>query len=61
LARCRKCGRNATQIWDICSLGNKEMHVCDSCDIELNRMVLKFFGYKSVDKIIKRYKKDKFK
>ncbi len=42
---CFKCGTPSTQQWQICSLGNEYKGVCTECDLELNKLVLKFFGF----------------
>lgn len=41
---CLRCGRPSSQQWQICSDGNQWRGVCTDCDVELNRMVAKFFG-----------------
>jgi len=53
--KCLRCGKPSSQQWQICSLGNKWAGICSECDIELNRMVLKFIGAKDWQKILKKY------
>ena len=53
---CKRCGKSSTQQWQICSLDNLYMGVCDNCDIELNEMTLRFFKIKGVKQIMTKYK-----
>ena len=39
---CFRCGEPSVQQWQICSLNNEYKGLCLKCDIELNRIVLKF-------------------
>lgn len=55
--KCYRCGAPAIHTWNICSDGNRERHVCTTCDIELNELVLKFFGFRQWKSKMKRYKK----
>jgi transposase-like protein len=55
--KCYRCGNEATETWNICSDGNRERYVCTPCDIELNELVLKFFGFRQWKSKMKRYKK----
>ena len=52
---CAKCGKSSNQQWQICSLGNKWVGICNKCDVDLNRLVLQFFGIKNRRNIMKRY------
>ena len=53
---CLRCGNPSVQQWQICSLGNKWAGVCLKCDVELNKLVLKFMQIKGWPQIIKKYK-----
>ena len=56
---CYRCGMPSTQQWQICALGNDYKGVCTECDIELNKLVLKFFGYgkDSIKTLAEQYEK----
>ena len=43
---CWRCGEPSAQQWQVGSLNNEYKGLCDVCDIELNRVVLKFMGIK---------------
>ena len=43
---CARCGRPSSQQWKVCALGRWD-GICVECDIELNRLVLKFIGIPS--------------
>ena len=55
---CLRCGEKSTQQFQICALDNKWVGICAKCDIELNRMVLKFMRIpaKEVYCLIEEYK-----
>jgi len=59
--KCYRCGKKARSTWNICSDGNKIRWICDSCDIELNKLVLLFMRFRNWKSKINRYKKDKEK
>jgi|TARA_Y100000310_G_scaffold333960_1_gene412608 NAD-dependent SIR2 family protein deacetylase len=52
---CKRCGKSSTQQWQVCANNNLYLGVCDRCDIELNKMVLRFFRFKNWKKLIKIY------
>ena len=52
------CGNKATRQWQICSDGNTFRPICDECDIELNRVVLEFMGFKNHETMRKEYRKE---
>lgn len=54
--KCFRCGKPANQQWQICSNGNLYCPICDKCDIELNKIVLKFMGFRKWKSMIKKYK-----
>lgn len=41
---CTRCGAPSRYQWNICAMENKWHGVCTGCDVELNAMVLQFFG-----------------
>jgi hypothetical protein len=59
MSKCYKCGKPANWSWNICADGNKIRWVCTECDIALNEMVLKFFGFRQWKSKMKRYKQKK--
>ena len=52
---CKRCGKPSNQQWQICANDNLWLGCCEKCDIELNRVVLKFFKFKNWRDMIKRY------
>ena len=58
--KCSRCGRPANAQWQICANGNRYAGICDYCDIELNRMVLVFMRIPNRDKLIDKYKEEKY-
>ena len=56
---CFRCGKPSSQQWQICALNNEYKGVCAECDIELNRIVLKFMGIskKEIYCLIEEYRK----
>ncbi len=53
--RCRK--QEARHQWQICSDGHAYRPICRQCDIQLNRVVLKFMGFSNVDSLVQKYSK----
>lgn len=53
---CLRCGKPSSQQWQICSLNNKWIGICNKCDIGLNELILKFMRVKGRSQFIKRYK-----
>jgi len=51
----KDCTNKATQQWQICSDGPWRP-ICTDCDIELNKMVLKFMGFSNYEILIEEYK-----
>lgn len=41
---CVRCGERAMFQWSACADGNLWRPICLTCDVELNRMVLKWMG-----------------
>ena len=54
--RCFRCGKQASQQWQICADGNIYRAICDECDIALNKLVLKWMGFKDWKRKIVAYK-----
>ena len=53
---CQRCGAPSHQQWAVCANDNLFMGVCLRCDMKLNRMVLRFFGFDDEVGIMARYK-----
>lgn len=49
------CKNKATHQWQICADGNVYRPICIKCDIEINRMVLKFMEEKNREYKMKMY------
>jgi hypothetical protein len=43
--KCFRCGSKAHFQWNICSDGNVFRPICIKCDVELNRLVLRFMRF----------------
>lgn len=56
---CIRCGAPAVYQWQICSDRNRYRPVCRSCDIDLNRIVLKFMNHPDVEEVINQYAQEK--
>jgi len=55
--KCFRCKDSARFQWQICSDNNIYRPLCPKCDIELNKMVLKWTGIKNWKDKIVAYKK----
>lgn len=55
--KCFRCDKEAAQIWQICSDGNKDRGICIECDIKLNELVLKFMKFRNWKSKMKKYKR----
>lgn len=49
------CKNKAEHQWQICSDGNSYRPICKACDVELNRLVLKFMKDPDAESKIKKY------
>lgn len=56
---CFRCGKPSARQWQICSLNNEYKGLCEDCDVELNRLVLKFMKVKNRKTIIREYVKQR--
>lgn len=54
--KCFRCGNKAEHQWQICSDNNTYRPICVECDIALNELVLKWFGFKDWETKIVAYK-----
>lgn len=54
--KCFRCGAQASQQWQICADGNTYRPICDPCDIDLNRVVLRWARDPEWREKIARYK-----
>lgn len=52
---CIRCGKQAISQWQICADGNNYRPMCESCDITLNDIVLKFMGHPYATKLAHQY------
>ena len=52
---CAGCGQPSTQQWQICSLNSMRLGVCEKCDVNLNRAVLKLFNIRGWPYLITKY------
>ncbi len=56
---CFRCKvRQSEQQWSICANGNRQLPICNECDVELNEMVMKFTNFppKLAEKLLNQYK-----
>lgn len=51
---CFRCGKKSYYQWNICADG-KYHPVCKECDIELNKLVLDFMGFKHKKALLRKY------
>ena len=62
-ARCVRCGSRASQQWSLaaCAGASKTrwLALCDSCDVKLNRTVLRFLKFPDWRKMIEDYQADR--
>jgi hypothetical protein len=54
--KCIRCGKPAVHQWQICSDGNAYRPLCLDCDIELNKLVLKWVGFSDWKEKLEKYK-----
>lgn len=52
---CTRCGAPSTQQWQACANGRYYVGICDDCDIELNRLVLRFMKIKHRARLLAEY------
>ena len=57
--KCTRCGKRATETWDVCALGNKPQGICAACDVMLNELVLWFMDIPKRASVIARYRRQK--
>ena len=53
---CFRCGEPSVHQWQICADRNQYRGVCEACDIKLNALVLRFFGFEDWRAMIEKYK-----
>ncbi len=53
---CFRCGRRATFQWQVCADGRLYRPLCTGCDIELNKLVLRWMGDPEAIEKIERYR-----
>ena len=54
--KCFRCGKPASQQWQICSDDNIYRGICTECDVALNEVVLKFMGFGDWEEKMKAYR-----
>ena len=55
---CFRCGARPSRFqWQSCVDGNLYHPVCEKCDLELNWLVLQFFGYPHARTMLREYRK----
>jgi len=52
--KCARCGKPAHAQWSCCALG-LHIPICRTCDVELNRMVLRWLRHWRADEIAAEY------
>lgn len=52
---CFRCGKPSHQSWQVCADGNQFRAVCRSCDVGLNRLVLRWLRDPDADEKLRRY------
>lgn len=56
---CARCGAPSKYQWNICSDNNTFRGLCEKCDIALNKVVLRFIGFKDWKQKLAAYIKSK--
>lgn len=54
---CVRCGAPSSAQWQVCADGNQFRGLCSECDIELNRLILKFFEIPNAAQLLAKYRK----
>lgn len=52
---CKRCGEPSLHQWQVCSDGNQYRGLCLRCDVELNKLVLKFFKFENWREMLLHY------
>jgi len=52
--KCVRCGSQAHHQWQVCADKNLWRPICEKCDIKLNKMVLRFMGFKELEREIEK-------
>lgn len=52
---CTRCGKPSYHQWQVCANGRRFVGICLDCDIELNRVVLKFMKIPNRNFLMKVY------
>lgn len=55
---CARCGDKASAQWNVCADKGKFRPICTDCDIELNALVLDWFGHPMKDELMNAYATD---
>ena len=59
--KCFRCGKQASQQWQVCADGNVYRPICIDCDIALNELVLRFMGACDVEGKMETYEAKLYK
>jgi hypothetical protein len=54
--KCVRCGAKAHAQWNICALGVTYHPICRACDIDINRLVLRWLRHPKKTQLLKAYK-----
>ena len=54
--KCFRCGKPASEQWQICSDDNVYRGICTECDVALNEVVLRWFGFEDWKEKIRAYR-----
>lgn len=52
---CFRCGEPACHQWQVCADGNVYRPICLKCDVALNRLVLRWMGFRDWKRKIAKY------
>lgn len=52
---CIRCGQPSQCQWNVCANKGLSLSLCLDCDIELNRVVLKFLGFQNPESYLEWY------
>lgn len=58
--RCCRCDAPAVHQWQVCSDGNNWRPLCLECDIQLNEMVLAWFGHPDAQALASKYREEQW-
>jgi hypothetical protein len=53
--KCQRCGSKAEHQWQVCANDNRYLPICIDCDIELNRLALRFMRIPNAGELMTKY------